>query len=37
MRGGETTTVQDCIDRYENEGIETIINDGVVAEEGENQ
>ena len=33
MRGGETMTVQDCIDRYENEGIETIINDGVVVNE----
>lgn len=28
-------TLQDCIDRYEKEGIETIINDGVVIEEGE--
>lgn len=28
-----TVTVQDCIDRYENEGIETIINDGVVVNE----
>lgn len=30
-------TLQDCIDRYEIEGIETIINDGVVIEKGEKE
>lgn len=30
-------TLQDCIDRYEKEGIETIINDGVVIEKGEKE
>lgn len=33
MRGGESVTLQDCIDRYEKEGIETVINDGVVENE----
>lgn len=37
MKGGGRVTLQDCIDRYEKEGIETIINDGVVIEEGEKE